>query len=172
MVKKSIFLLLGCCLIGCLARVSGQNSAFGLGIQAGVSFTGWNLALVGQLHVKDFSAYLGPSVSLNRGLPGKGPTGLCTGVNYHLPSTKKFLSSLVNLDYQLLFASNGLGQTNRWHELHLSYGLEFHITPSIYVVQQLGYGLHFESLAAGGYDGRKVFSGYDGLLRLQAGYRF
>ncbi len=153
------------------ARAFAQKSAFSLGLQAGVSYSGWNLALVGQYHLDDFSAYLGPSLSLNRGLPGKGPIGLNTGLNYHLPSTKKWLGSLVNLDYQLHFFELADLPPRLIHELHLSYGLEFHITPAFSLVQQLGYGTWIESnpVATGG---RKSFSGYGGLVRLKAGYRF
>jgi hypothetical protein len=148
-----------------------QQSAFSVGLQAGVSYTGWNIALVGQYHLQSFSAYLGPSMTLNRGLPGKGPMGINTGLNYHLPSAKKWLSTLVNLDYQLHFFSAVAARPSLIHELHLNYGLEFHITPTFSVVQLLGYGGYLESnpAAAGG---RKNFSGYGGLVRVKAGYRF
>ncbi len=150
-----------------------QLSPFSLGLQAGVSYSGWNLALVGQYHRKDFSAYLGPSMSLNRGLPGRGPIGINTGFNYHLPSRINWLSSLVNLDYQLHFFQ-ALGQkSTAIHELHVAYGLEFHVTESFSIVQMLGYGGYLESnppLAIGGE--RRNFSGYGGLVRLKAGYQF
>jgi hypothetical protein len=153
------------------ARAVAQQGPFSMGLQAGVSYSGWNLALVGQYNLDDFSAYLGPSISLNRGLPGKGPIGLNTGLNYHLPSSKKWISSLVNMDYQLHFFSLAASAPRIIHEFHLSYGLEFHITESLCVVQQLGYGGYLESnpVATGG---RKSFSGYGGLVRLKAGYRF
>ena len=148
-----------------------QQGPFSLGLQAGVSYSGWNLALVGQYHLRDFSAYLGPSMSLNRGLPGKGPVGIDTGVNYHLPSTKKWLGSLVNVDYQFHFFTPTDRKATLIHEFHLSYGLEFHITPALSVVQQLGYGGYLESnpITAGG---RRNNSGYGGLVRVKAGYQF
>lgn len=152
-------------------EVFAQQSPFSLGLQAGVSYSGWNLALVGEYHLQDFSAYLGPSMSLNRGLPGRGPIGLATGANYHIASTKNWLGSLVNVDYQLHFFGPAEARPSIIHEVHLSYGLEFHVTESFFVVQQLGFGGYLESnpVAAGG---RKTLSGYDGLVRLKAGYRF
>lgn len=156
-----------------VGRAVAQQSPFSLGLQAGVSYSGWNLALIGQYHLQDFSAYAGPSMSLNRGLPGRGPIGLNTGLNYHLPSAKlNWLGSVINLDYQLhFFAPANAPEASRIHEFHLSYGLEFHITKSFSLVQQLGYGLWLESntLANGT---RKTISGYGGLVRLRAGYRF
>ncbi len=148
-----------------------QQRPFSLGLQAGVSYSGWNVALVGEYHLRDFSAYLGPSMSLNRGLPGKGPIGLDTGLNYHLPSSKKWLGSLVNVDYQFHFFSPTERKPTLIHEFHLSYGLEFHITQSFSVVQQLGYGGYLESnpVTTGG---RRSISGYGGLVRVKAGYQF
>lgn len=151
----------------------GQSSPMSVALQAGVSYSGWNLALVGQAHLRDFSVYLGPSVSLNRGLPGKGPLGLDSGLNYHIPSSKDWLGTRVNLDYQLHFFKPGGGETAAIHELYLSYGLEFHLTESFSLTQQFGYGGYLESnppAVAGG--GRRNFTGYGGLLRLWAGYRF
>jgi hypothetical protein len=160
-----------CLLLLPFAQVAAQQSPFSVGLQAGVSYSGWNLALVGQYHLKDFSAYAGPSMSLNRGLLGKGPLGLSTGLNYHLPSTKTWLSSLVNMDYQLHFFNPAGSQATRIHEFHLSYGLEFHVTKSISLVQQLGYGGWLESNPRPG-GSRKTVSGYGGLVRVRAGYRF
>jgi hypothetical protein len=156
-----------------MAAVRAQLSPFSLGLQAGVSYSGWNLALVGQCHWQDFSAYLGPSMSLNRGLPGKGPIGINTGLNYHLPSRIDWLSSLVNLDYQLHFFNAAGAKATAIHEFHLAYGLEFHITEAISIVQLLGYGGYLESnpsTTAGG--DRRNFTGYGGLVRLKAGYHF
>lgn len=151
----------------------GQSSPVSVALQAGVSYSGWNLALVGQAHLQDFSVYIGPSISLNRGLPGRGPVGLDSGLNYHIPSTKEWLGSRVNLDYQLHFFRPGSMGATAIHEFYLSYGLEFHITDSFSLTQQLGYGGYLESnppTAAGGE--RRNFTGYGGLLRLWAGYRF
>ncbi|MFN8396433.1 MAG: hypothetical protein U0176_17540 [Bacteroidia bacterium] len=151
----------------------GQNSPMSVALQAGVSYSGWNLALVGQAHLKDFSVYLGPSVSLNRGLPGRGPIGLDSGVNYHIASKKDWLGSRVNLDYQLHFFRPAGAESAAIHEFYLSYGLEFHVTKSFSLTQQFGYGGYLESNppVAGG-SGRRNFTGYGGLLRLWAGYRF
>jgi hypothetical protein len=155
--------------MGCLLVASAawaQRSPFGLGLQAGVSHSGWNLALVGQYHFSEFSAYLGPSVSLNRGLPGRGPVGLDAGMNWHLPSQRDWLGSVVNLDYQF----NLWPEKTHLHELHLSYGLEFKIGPAFSLVQSMGVGTYVESADNNG--DRKTFTGYGGLLRLRAGYRF
>ena len=159
----------------CLAApaAKAQLSPFSLGLQAGVSYSGWNLALVGQCHLRDFSAYLGPSMSLNRGLPGKGPIGINTGLNYHLPSKLDWLNSLVNLDYQLHFFNAAGQKSTVIHEFHLAYGLEFHVTESFSIVQTLGYGGYIESNPATTLGGeRRNFSGYGGLVRLKAGYHF
>lgn len=147
-----------------------QRSPYALGLQAGISYSGWNLALLGQYHFRDFSAYLGPSMSINRSVPGKGPIGLNSGLNYHLPSRLDWLSSLVTLDYQLHFFQSPDVQGQRIQEFHLGYGLEFHVTPAITLVQQLGYGGWLESNMTA--NGRETQSGYSGLLRLKAGYQF
>lgn len=154
----------------CFQTSQAQQSPFSLGLQAGVSYSGWNLALVGQYHLNDFSAYLGPSISLNRGLPGKGPTGFNTGINYEIPSTHNRLSSLINLDYQFNFSKTGTEFSSVLNEFHLSYGIIFKVTESFSLIQQMGYGGHLETNKVG--DSKKTFSGYGGLLRLKAGYRF
>jgi hypothetical protein len=164
------------CLLLCFLAMSSMNllaqqSPFSVGLQAGVSYSGWNLALVGQYHLNDFSGYVGPSLTLNRGAIGKGPMGLNAGLNYHLPNAKKWLGSLVNLDYQLHFFKPGDIGTARIQEFHLSYGLEFRITESFSLIQQMGYGFYLESNPMVG-GGRRSLSGYGGLLRLKAGYRF
>jgi hypothetical protein len=151
-------------------HLHAQPSPYTLAVQAGISHGGWNVALLGQYHYQDLSAYLGPSMSLNRGLPGKGPLGLNCGLNYHLPSEIDWLGSLVNLDYQLHFFQAPGAPTTRMQELHLSYGLEFHVTPTFSLVQQLGYGIWFDTRTTG--ERRQTENGYSGLVRLKAGYRF
>ncbi|MEM7040168.1 MAG: hypothetical protein AAF570_24575 [Bacteroidota bacterium] len=152
--------------------VPSTMGPFSLGLQAGISYSGWNLALVGSYQYESVSGYLGPSISLNRGLPGTGPIGMTAGVNYHIPSQKSWLSSLVNLDYQLNLFHAGSGSTDAIHELHVSYGLVFHVTEAFYIVQQLGYGMYFESVLQETTGTRRTFNGYDGLVRLRAGYFF
>lgn len=149
-----------------------QASPFSLGLQAGVSYSGWNVAVVGQYHFHDFSAYLGPSLSLNRALPGRGPLGLDTGINYHLPTAKSWLGTVVNLDYQFHFFHAAGAAATCLHELYLTYGLEFRLTKTVFLVQQLGYGGYLESNPGIAGDGRRNFTGYGGLVRLRAGYRF
>jgi hypothetical protein len=155
---------------------AAQSGPFSLGLQAGVSYSGWNLALVGQYRVDDFSGYLGPSISLNRGLPNRGPVGLCTGANFHIPSTKTWISSLVNLDYQLhFFSAAGAAGAAAVHEWHLSYGVELHVSDAFSIVQSLGYGGWLESnpgVSGVGGGGRRNVTGYGGLVRVRAGYRF
>lgn len=151
-------------------RAQVTRSPYTLGLQAGISYSGWNVALLGQYHYRDFSAYLGPSVSLNRGPIGKGPIGLASGLNYHIPSRLDWLGSLVNLDYQLhLFQSPDV-RGQRVQEFHVGYGLEFRVSPAFSLVQQIGYGGWLSSSATT--EGRKTISGYTGLVRLKAGYRF
>lgn len=164
-----IALLYAVLLVG-VASVCAQRAPISLGLQAGISYSGWNVALLGQYHHQDFSAYLGPSMSLNRGLPGKGPLGLSAGLNYHLPSRLDWLSSLVNVDYQLHFFSSPDVKAQQIQEFHLSYGLEFHVTPALTLVQQLGYGGWLQSTTTT--EGRATNSGYSGLVRLKAGYHF
>lgn len=154
------------------AAAAAQTRPFSVGLQAGISYSGWNLALVGQYQLKSFSAYLGPSMSLNRGLPGKGPVGINTGVNYHIASSKTWLGSLVNLDYQVHFFNGASTQSTMIHELYLSYGLEFHVTQFLSVSQQFGYGGYLQSNPAIGGGDRRNFTGYGGLLRVKARYLF
>ena len=154
----------------CFQTSHAQQSPFSLGLQAGVSYSGWNLALVGQYHLDDFSAYIGPSISLNRGLPGKGPAGFCTGLNYAIPSTKSHLSSLINIDYQFNTMLSGLDSRSFLSEFHLSYGLVVKVSENFNFVQTMGYGGHLETLKNG--DSKSTFSGYGGLLRLKADYHF
>lgn len=137
-------------------------------LHAGVSHSGWNLALVGQYHYKDFAAYLGPSISLNRGVPNALPFGFDTGLDYRIASRKDWLSSVVNLDYQF-HAFPGKDQI---HEFHLSYGLKFQTSSGFFVIQQLGYGMYLENAFIEATQKRRTFSGYDGLVRLRAGYNF
>jgi hypothetical protein len=153
-------------------RAVAQATPISLGLQAGVSYSGWNLALVGQYHLDQVSAYLGPSISLNRGLPGRGPIGLCTGANLHIPSTKAWVSSLVNLDYQLHFFRAAGTEATAIHEVNVGYGLEFHVTEAFTIVQQLGVGGYLESNPGVPGGNRRNISGYNGLVRLRAGYRF
>lgn len=140
----------------------------GIALHAGVSHSGWNLALVGQYYIQDFDIYLGPSISLNRGLPAQGPWGLNAGVDYNIRSRKDWLTTFINLDYNFLF----LNQQDRLQEAHLSYGIRFQSPSGFFIAQQLGYGLYLESAYIDELDKRKGFSGYNGLVRLRAGYAF
>lgn len=147
-----------------------QQSPFSVGLQAGVSYSGWNLALIGQYHFQRFSAYLGPSISLNRGLPGKGPAGFSTGANYFIPSTNSRLSSLINVDYQFNFSQASHEIHSALNEFHLSYGIVFKVTEHFSMVQQMGYGFYLEQNKIA--DKKDSFTGYGGLLRIKADYRF
>jgi hypothetical protein len=149
-----------------------QQSPVSVGLQVGVSYSGWNLAVLGQFHRWELSGYLGPSISLNRGLPGKGPYGLSSGLNYHIASKHDWLGSLVNIDYQLHFFSPAPGRLSMIHEWHLGYGIEFHFAETFTITQILGYGAYLESNAPMAELPRRNFLGYSGLLRVKASYRF
>lgn len=144
------------------------DSQFGVALHAGVSHSGWNIALVGQYRIQNFQAYAGPSVSLNRGLPAPMPLGLNAGGDFFIPTQRTWLESVINLDYQL----HPLAEKDLLHEMHLSYGLKFQTPSGFFVVQQLGYGLFLENVFLESTGKRKTFSGYDGLVRLRAGYQF
>lgn len=146
-----------------------QNlSRYQVGIQAGVSHSGWNLGLVAGYRQDWLSFYAGPTISLTRGLPPKGPWGMNMGLNYHLPSAHNWLSSIVNLDYQF----NHYHGADLMHEFHLSYGLAFALGDRFSIVQQLGYGFYLESVKNANLGKRESFSGYSGLLRVRANYHF
>lgn len=144
---------------------------WGLALHAGVSHSGWNLAVVTQYRFNNFQAYIGPSISLNRGLPGKGPIGFNTGCDYILNSNLSWLSTVINADYQANFFSSS-GHTDLTHEIHVSYGLRILATDRLFFVQQMGYGFFLESFFEESSNKRKTVSGYTGLVRLRAGYLF
>lgn len=148
-----------------------MGDSFGLGLHAGVSHSGWNLSLVGQFQTHNLNFYLGPSISLNRGLPGSGPIGLNLGADYILPSQKSWLSTVINADYLLHFYPSG-GHTDVIHEAHLSYGLRLQSGSGFYVIQQFGVGMFVESAYLESLSRRDAVSGYNGLVRLRAGYFF
>lgn len=156
----------------------GVNSAkaqapkFSLALQAGVSYSGWNLGLVGQYQLDDFQFYAGPTISLNRGLPGRGPVGINAGSSYFLHSQHDWLGSLVSLDYQFNLFPNGSAPANRLHEMHLAYGVVFMINEKMYVAQQIGGGFYLESAYVSSLDQRRRFDGFSGLVKLRAGYAF
>lgn len=173
--KKAWFIaLLGWCWM--FQAMYGQATEplprFSLGLQAGISHSGWNLALVGQCEWEQWAAYAGPSISLSRGLPGTGPLGLNAGMDFRLPTQKSRISSLINLDYQLHFYHFNTPKTDLLQELHLSYGFLVNLSGDWFLAQQIGYGFFLENSYVGTADRRKTFSGYSGLLKLRAGYRF
>lgn len=154
------------------AQVTDSPGQFSVGLQAGISHSGWNLALVGQYEWSEFAAYAGPSISLNRGLPGPGPIGLNTGFDWRIPTQKSNLTSVVNFDYQLHFFQLQAANTDIIQEFHLSYGLMLNISDEWFLIQQLGYGLYLDHSYIESLGRRKTSQGYNGLVKLRAGYRF
>jgi hypothetical protein len=148
-----------------------QSTPFGVGLHAGVSHSGWNLSIVGQYRVNNFDFYLGPSISLNRGLPGNGPIGLNLGSDYFIASPKPWLASLINVDYQLHFFPSS-GNQDVIQEFHLSYGFRLEASNGLFLIQQLGVGMYLESSYIETQSARSTVSGYNGLVRLRAGYNF
>ena len=148
-----------------------QKNVFGLGLHTGVSHSGWNTALCAQYQFHDFNFYIGPELSLNRGLPAKGPIGLDSGIDWILRTQKERISALVNLDYQLNFYPS-TKHTDVLHEINLSFGFRIKIWKGLYLVPQTGYGFYSESVYIESTSTRKNFQDYNGLLRLRVGYAF
>ena len=161
-------------LLGMLILFAGQPMLaqtplkWGIGMHAGVSHGGWNLALVGQVRVRDFQAYAGPSFTLGRGTGSGSPIGFNGGLDAMILSKMQWLGSLVNLDYQF----QPLAGKDQLHSLHLGYGLRFDFWNGFFLAQQLGYGVYWERVHAVQGGDIKSYSGYSGLVRVRAGYQF
>jgi hypothetical protein len=144
----------------------------GIGLHTSGSHSGWNQHLVAHCQLGRLGGYLGPGVSLNRGLPPGGPISLNAGAEY-LPvqSLDAKLRFLVTLDYMVGFWQSQ-GSTDLVHEVNAGLSLMWHPSPHWRLGIGLGQGLHLESFYNEFSRSREQTFGYGSLVRLRTGYAF
>lgn len=164
-------LLIASLLLGC-ALPAQQRPQWGVGLHTSGSHSGWNQHLVGHCQAGRLGAYLGPGISLNRGLPPGGPVSINAGAEY-LPaqSLDAKLRFLVGLDYMVGFWQSQ-GSADLAHEVNAGLCLMWHPTAHWRLGIALGQGLHLESYYNEFARRREQTFGYGSLLRVRMGYAF
>ena len=121
---------------------------------------------------------MGPKISLSDSyLPSQGPWGVHAGYRLLLPGQSK-LRSFTSLEYQVVFLTphnpNNLDikGTNKIHEIHFSYGIQYRVWKNLVIGNSMGAGVYFERFINTLTGNRNSYDGFDGQFRLFAQYAF
>jgi hypothetical protein len=160
---------------------TGENKRNGLGVSlaANYTFSGLTLILDVEWQKNHHIFYTGPKLPLSRTyLPFNRLYGWNIGYRHEYDKEgKKKISFFFNADYQVGFSKaysqvNESGKMNYIHELFLGYGVQYKLSPRLFLANVMGVGGHFESYYNIDLDLRRSYAGYNNLFKFFLNYKF
>ena len=157
-----------------------QKLKYAISLAGKYSYPGYSIALAFEIERGAHVFILGPVFMISDFyVPGEMTTGVQCGWqwNLHDYSTDRSLSSFCTLDYQLVpfkvhIRFLNKHQINYLHDINLGYGIKYHLTSDIVILNSISSGIYVEAFYNSYTKKHEKITGVDLLIRLAVSYSF